>query len=124
MIRRNNRADTELLRRIGLGERFTDKELGHLAEHTDVLRVPAGTQLAQAGAPVRQFLAVLEGSVELRGLHGGVAGPGTQIGATELASGDAHPATVTAELDSTLVVIFGPAFRWAAVGAFEGRSAA
>ena len=124
MIRRKYRADTALLRRIGLDERFTDKELAHLAEHTDVVRVPAGTQLAQEGRQVRQFLALVDGSVELQGPHGGTAGPGTHIGARELESGDPHPATVTTESDSTFVVIFGPAFRWAAVGAFHGRSAA
>jgi CRP-like cAMP-binding protein len=111
---KQSRPDVTPLRLIGLDDRLTDRQLHELAVHTDLLRIPAGEVLVRAGAVATQFIAVIDGSVDVAGPcgHRRVAGPGIQLGATELIGGDRHDITVTARCESTVVVIFGPAFRW------------
>jgi len=112
-FRSKHRRDTAPLRLIGLDTRFSDAQLEVLARDTDVLRVTAGDVLARVGEVARQFIAVVDGYVEITDQYGNssVAGGLTQIGATELVSGQQHTATVTTRSETTLVVIFGPAYR-------------
>jgi CRP-like cAMP-binding protein len=112
-FRKKCRPDTAPLRLIGLDSRFSDEQLEVLALDTDMLRVPAGDVLARVGEVARQFIAVVDGYVEItdQSGHSSVAGSSTQIGATELVTGQQHTATVTTRSEATLVVIFGPAFR-------------
>ena len=109
-----NRPGLAALSSIGLDAALDRKQLAALAAHTDVLHVPAGETLARAGHLPTQFIAVIDGSVDVAtpAGHTTVAGPGTQLGAAELVGGHPHAATVSTRSASTLLVIFGPAYRW------------
>jgi CRP-like cAMP-binding protein len=111
--RRKHRPDLTPLRLIGMDEELTDPQLCELALHTDVLRVPAGEVLVRAGAVATQFIAVVDGYVDITAERGdsGVFGAGTMLGAAELIGGVRHDVTVTTRCEATVVVIFGPAFR-------------
>lgn len=113
-LRRNNRPDTSALRLIGLDALLSREQLNHLAQHTDIVDVPADTVLARVGTSARQFVAVVDGYVDITDPTGAsrTAGPGTHFGATELIEGSPFAVTVVACTAATLVVIFGPAFRW------------
>ena len=84
-----------------------------LAAHTDVVRIEPGETIARAGSVARQFVAVVDGEVDVRDRTGRrrVAGPGARFGGDELLQRRPHAATVTARTACTLVVAFGPAFR-------------
>lgn len=100
----------------GLSGSFTDELRDALAQHADILHVSPGAVLAQAGRMPRQFVAVVDGYVEITDEAGctRVAGPGAQIGAAELVGDRPHSSTVVTRSAATLVVVFGPAFRWTA----------
>jgi CRP-like cAMP-binding protein len=91
-------------------------QLAILQPNTDVIDVAAGTIIAQAGTSARQFVGIVDGYVEAVDESGRttVLGPRTQLGARELLDDRAHSVTLTARTAATLVVVFGPAFRWAA----------
>jgi CRP-like cAMP-binding protein len=116
-----NRSNLAALRRLDAA--LDRKQLEELAAHTDVLRVPNGEVLARAGHLSKQFIAVIDGYVDIAtpAGHCSVAGPGTQLGADELLGGHSHAATISTRSESTLLVIFGPAYRWA-MATSPGRS--
>lgn len=122
---RKHRIEIDAVQLAGLAGSFTEELLAELAPHADVLHVSAGTVLAQAGRVPHQFIAVVEGHVEVTGADGCVrlAGPGTRIGADELVGERPHTSTITTTSPATLVVIFGPAYRGAA-RAMAGETAA
>jgi CRP-like cAMP-binding protein len=86
-----------------------------LAAHVDRLRIPEGRALAHEGWRVREVLVVLSG--EIIAIRGGEdcarIGPGTHIGAAELLRGGTYSATLLASTGLQLLVINGPAYRWA-----------
>jgi CRP-like cAMP-binding protein len=85
-----------------------------LAEHTDRLSVPAGSVLAREGELARQFVLVLDGEVATSGVEQTtLRDPGVQIGARELMWGQPYDATWTALSELDVLVVNGPAFRWA-----------
>jgi CRP-like cAMP-binding protein len=110
---RKHRPDLTPLRLIGLDEEVSDPQLCALALHTDVLRVPAGEVLVRAGTMARQFIAVVDGYLDITDEWGHcvVGGPGTMLGAAELIGGAPQDVTVTTRCETTVVVIYGPAFR-------------
>jgi CRP-like cAMP-binding protein len=110
---RNNRPDTTALHLSGLATDLSRRELEHLAVNADLVDVPAGEVLARAGRTPHQFIAVVDGHVDITDPSGRtrVAGPGTRVGAAELIEQRPHAATITTRTRSTLLVIFGPAFR-------------
>ena len=68
---------------------------------------PASQTLARAGHLSTQFIAVIEGSVNVATTPAGhtiIAGPGTQPAAAELVDGHPHAATVSTDSESTLLV--------------------
>ena len=113
---RKHRPDTTSLRQVAMFRMADERRLEQVAAHTDVVRVPAGRIVAQAGRSALQFLAVIEGEVGETSAEGNgrPLGAGTTIGARELVDGTAHPTTVTTLTDTTFVVIEGSAFRWSA----------
>jgi CRP-like cAMP-binding protein len=115
-LRNKNRPDTTPLRRIGIDAAVGRDELEYLAFHTDIVDVPAGDVLCRAGQYPRQFVAVLDGYVDISGPSGAacISGPGTQIGGPELLSGRPHDEAVVARSDCRVLVIFGPALAAAA----------
>jgi CRP-like cAMP-binding protein len=95
-------------------DRCDERDLAPLEHHADRLRVPAGTTLARAGQLAHQFVVVLDGQVASRaGDEVVVAGPGSQFGGDEVLNGDVHQRTLTTVSDVELLVLFGPAYRWA-----------
>jgi hypothetical protein len=86
-----------------------------LAEHTDRLSVPAGSVLAREGELARQFVLVLDGEVTTSGESGPTVhqDTGVQIGARELIWSEPYDSTWTALSDLDVLVVNGPAFRWA-----------
>lgn len=97
-------------------DRYPARMLTPLAPHVDRLRVPQGRALAHEGWLVREVLVVLAG--EVIAIRGGQdclrIDPGAHIGATELLRGGTHPASLVAGANLELLVINGPAYRWAA----------
>jgi hypothetical protein len=86
-----------------------------LAEHTDRLSVPVGSVLARRGELARQFVLVLDGEVATSDEGGRTVhrDAGVQIGAQELTWNEPYDATWTASSDLDVLVVNGPAFRWA-----------
>lgn len=115
-LRNKNRPDTTPLRLIGIDAAVGRDELEYLALHTDIVDVQAGEVLCRPGQYARQFVAVLDGYVDISDPSGSacISGPGTQIGGTELLSGQPHEEAVVARSDCRVLVIFGPALAAAA----------
>ena len=107
MRRQRNRPNTRPLFHIGLDGVVDRQELDQLAFHTDVITVSPGDVLARAGESARQFIAVLDGTVDVRYRSGRthVAGPGTHIGGAELLARQPHEADVVARTTCDVVVI-------------------
>lgn len=86
-----------------------------LSEHTDRLCVPAGSVLARQGELARQFVLVLDGEIATSGSDGQITlrDAGVQIGGRELMWDEPYDATWTALSDLDVLVVNGPAFRWA-----------
>jgi CRP-like cAMP-binding protein len=112
MRRRTARRDLRPLRRAGLAEALTPTRLDELAADTDVVRVDAGMTLARRGSVAREFLALIDGEVDVIGPADGVrrAGPGLHVGGAELLNRTPHQATVVTASACTLVVVLGRAY--------------
>jgi CRP-like cAMP-binding protein len=112
MRRRRLRRDHRPLRRAGLAAALTPTQLDELAADTDVVRVGAGQTLARRGSIAREFLAVIDGEVDVIGPEDRVerAGAGLHVGAVELLNRRPHGSTVVTASDCTLVVILGRAY--------------
>jgi CRP-like cAMP-binding protein len=119
MRRRTGRRDLRPLRRAGLATALTPTQLDVLAADTDVVRVDAGMTLARRGSVAREFLALIDGEVDVIGPEDSVwrAGPGLHVGAAELLDRRPHGATVVTASECTLVVVLGRAYH----AAFSGR---
>ena len=113
MRRERNRPDTRALRHIDLDAVMDRRQLEELALHTDVVTVSRGTVLARAGRFARQFVAVIDGNVDVTDGSGRshVAGPGTHIGGAELLDRRPHGASFVTQTDCHLVVIAGHALK-------------
>jgi CRP-like cAMP-binding protein len=97
-------------------DHYEPRALAPLAPYVDRLRPRPGTVLAHEGWMAREVLVVVAGEVEAarRGRSLRRFGPGEQVGAAELLCGAAHLATLVAGDDLEVVVVNGPAYRWAA----------
>ena len=73
---REDRPDTRALRRIGLDAVMDRRQLEQLALHTDVITVARGTSLARAGYSARQFVAVIDGNVDVTDVQADRMSPG------------------------------------------------
>jgi CRP-like cAMP-binding protein len=91
------------------------RDLRQLAPHVDQLHVSAGSVLAREGDTAREFIVVLAGDVLASRAHAPVdrLGAGTQIGARALSEHQPHDATWQALTDVDVLVVNGPAFRFA-----------
>jgi hypothetical protein len=118
--RRGGGADVGLLR-VAPFDRYPVASLRPLAGHADRLRVPEGVALARAHHRADEFLVVLAGEVVVHHDDDSSTrrpperlGPGTKIGGTELLAGARHDRTLVAGPGLEVLVLYGPAFRWAA----------
>jgi CRP-like cAMP-binding protein len=135
----HHRPDVSALAEVPPFDRYGRRSLAPLARHADRIDVAPGTALAREGRRAREALVVVHGDAVV--LRGGSEverkGPGAWVGAHELLADAAYDATVVAGDDLSVLVLTGPAFRWAAqtlpdlvpahtppTGASAGRSAA
>jgi hypothetical protein len=114
-IRRRQRPDFSLFRRVPALAHADAGRLTELARHTDRLRLPAGRTVVQAGATARELIVVLAGEAAVLRADGSraVLGPGAELGGCELLTHERHAATVVATSALDVVVVNGPAVRWA-----------
>jgi CRP-like cAMP-binding protein len=108
-------ADVSLLA-VAPFDRYPAPAVRPLAGHTDRLSVPEGTELTRERSRAHEFVVVLAGEVVVHrdGRPIDRLGPGTQIGGAELLQDTRHPSTLIAGPDLEVLVVYGPAFRWAA----------
>lgn len=100
------------LARLDLLRSCSPAQLEALLPHTDVIDVPAGTVVSRSGGFPHQLLGVLDGfvaAVDERGCST-VLTSREQCGASELLEETGQTVTLTAVTDSSLVIVFGPAF--------------
>jgi CRP-like cAMP-binding protein len=97
-------------------DQLAPEDLRPVLAHTDRLRLARGTVLARENERAREVVVVTNGEVIARraGRVVGRFGPGTQIGARAVLDHDDHTTTVVAGSDVEVVVVNGPAYRWAA----------
>jgi CRP-like cAMP-binding protein len=97
-------------------DRYAPRTLAPLSPYVDWVRPRPGTVLATEGWMVREVLVVLAGEIQAtrQGRRLRRFGPGERIGAAELLCGARHLATLVAGDDLEVVVVNGPAYRWAA----------
>jgi hypothetical protein len=79
------------------------------------LRLRPGQTIASTGAAARELVIVLSGKAEAVHDDGrrSTLRPGAEIGGAELLAGGRHVATVIAVSDIEVLVVNGPAARWA-----------
>jgi CRP-like cAMP-binding protein len=89
--------------------------LADLAPHADRLRLPAGRTIARAGATARELVVVVSGQAAQLSDDGrrAVLPPGAEIGGHEVVDRRPHAVTVVSLTDVEVVVVNGPAVRWA-----------
>lgn len=107
--------DVSLLRGVPSFRHADPRLLAQLAAHTDRLRLPPGRTLVRAGETARALIAIVAGEATVASRDGrlSVLRPGDEIGARELLRNQRHTATVVATGDIEVVVVNGPAVRWA-----------
>lgn len=110
-----HRPDVSALAGVPLFAPYRARELAPLARHADRLPVAPGTVLARQGARAREVVVILAGDAALvrDGTEIGRLGPGSVVGACEELAGDTHAASVVAGGGTSVLVLPGPAFRWA-----------
>lgn len=109
------RTDAALVRQVPWLRAADARHLAALAPHTDRLRLPPGRVVARAGDLARELTVVVAGeaTVERPGHAPEVLTAGAQVGLAEVLCGSRHGATVVARSDLEVVVVNGPAVRWA-----------
>jgi CRP-like cAMP-binding protein len=110
MLRKDGKI--ELLKRVPLFSHCSKKQLGEIASLTDLVEVPADTQLIREGAEGRDFMVIVEGAVEVRrkGRTLNELGAGDFIGEMALISKAPRNATVTTTQPTTLLAVTDRAF--------------
>ena len=106
-------AKIELLRRVPLFERCSNRELREVASITDEVSLPAGRRLAVEGAAGHEFMIVVEGSAEVRrgARKVNVLGSGDFLGEIALITGSKRTASVTTLEPARILVITGRDFK-------------
>jgi hypothetical protein len=89
--------------------------LAPMARHSDRLRLPPGRTLARAGETARELIAIVAGEATMLRQDGTMARlrAGDEIGGPEVLGNERHAATVVAASAIEVVVVNGPAVRWA-----------
>jgi CRP-like cAMP-binding protein len=111
MLRKN--AKIELLKRVPLFERCSQRELAQIAALTDELHLPAARKLTQEGTDGAEFLVLVEGEADVvrKGRVVNELGPGDFIGEIALVSGRPRTATVKTRGPARLLVLTAGGFR-------------
>jgi CRP-like cAMP-binding protein len=114
-VRRRLRSQVALLQRAPSLRHADPRRLAALAAHTDRMTLSPGRTVARAGEAARELIVVLSGEAVALYPDGRRAelGPGCELGASELLGRRAHPVTVVAGERLEVLVVNGPAVRWA-----------
>lgn len=121
MARLSKNDKTDALRRIGLFEALSKKELGFLAQQTTEATFVEGTELVTQGELGREAMVLVEGSAVVRRNNRKIAelGPGDVLGEMSLINHTPRNATVTATSPVTVLVMDAREFS-SVVSANEG----
>jgi CRP-like cAMP-binding protein len=114
-VRGRRRPDVSVLAEVPPFDRFAHTSLAPLVPHADRLRLAEGAIVAREGHRARELVIVVAGAL-LATRHGRpveALGPGTWIGGDELLADRAHDCTLVALEGVEVVVLNGPAYRWA-----------
>jgi CRP-like cAMP-binding protein len=96
-------------------DRYARTSLAPLIPHADRLRLAEGTVVVREGHRARQLVIVVAGALlaTCGGRPVGALGPGTWIGGDEVLADRAHDSTLVALEGVEVLVLNGPAYRWA-----------
>jgi CRP/FNR family transcriptional regulator, cyclic AMP receptor protein len=111
MLRKN--AKIELLKRVPLFERCSQRELGQIAGLADELDLPAARNLTSQGAGGFEFIILVEGEADVvRGVRKvNELGPGDFVGEISLITGEPRTATVKTRGPARILVLTASGFR-------------
>jgi CRP/FNR family cyclic AMP-dependent transcriptional regulator len=111
MLRKN--AKIELLKRVPLFERCSQKELGLIAALADELHLPDARNLTSEGTGGYEFIVLVEGAADVmrKGKVLNELGPGDFIGEIALVTGQPRSATVKTRGPSRILVLTASGFR-------------
>jgi len=111
MLRKN--AKIELLKRVPLFERCSQRELAQIAALADELDLPAARNLTSQGTSGFEFIVLVEGEADVvRGVRVvNELGPGDFVGEIALITGEPRTATVKTRGPSKILVLTASGFR-------------
>jgi CRP/FNR family transcriptional regulator, cyclic AMP receptor protein len=111
MLRKN--AKIELLKRVPLFERCSQRELAQIAALADELYLPKARNLTREGAGGFEFFVLVEGEAEVvrKGRVVNELGPGDFIGEIALVSGKPRTATVQTLGPARILILTATGFR-------------
>jgi len=111
MLRKN--AKIELLKRVPLFERCSQRELGQIAMLADELDLPAARDLTSEGSGGFEFIVLVQGEADVvrKGRVVNELGPGDFVGEIALVTGQPRTATVKTRGPSRILVVTAPGFR-------------
>jgi CRP-like cAMP-binding protein len=114
-VRGRRRPDVSVLAEVPPFDRFAHTSLAPLVPHADRLRLAEGAIVVREGHRARQLVIVVAGALLATrdGRPVEALGPGTWIGGDELLADRAHDCTLVALEGVEVVVLNGPAYRWA-----------
>jgi len=114
-VRARRRPDVAVLAEVPPFDRYARTSLAPLIPHADRLRLAEGTVVVREGHRARQLVIVVAGALLATrgGRPVGALGPGTWIGGDELLADRAHDYTLVALEGVEVLVLNGPAYRWA-----------
>ena len=111
MLRKN--AKIELLKRVPLFERCSQRELGQIAMLADELDLPAARDLTSEGSGGFEFIVLVQGEADVvrKGRIVNELGPGDFVGEIALVSGKPRTATVRTRGPARVLVVTASGFR-------------
>jgi CRP-like cAMP-binding protein len=111
MLRKN--AKIEMLKRVPLFERCSQRELAHIAAIADELDLPAARELTSQGTGGYEFMVLVAGEADvIRGVRKvNELGPGDFVGEIALITGEPRTATVKTRGPARILVLTASGFR-------------